>query len=182
MVFWISADRQIMHYISPSCQNVTGYACADFYGQPDLLGHLIHPLDLPRWKSHCCYAGEREYNAAEDFRIVTARGEIRWVSHLCRLVYNEQNEYVGVRGSFLDITLWKEAETALFASEEKFRLFFEEASDAIFIINREGIILVANDEACLRYGFSHGEMIGRPMADFDATEQNISWRSGLPKS
>jgi PAS domain S-box-containing protein len=114
----------------------------------------------------------REFNAAEDFRIVSARGETRWVSHLCRLVYNERNEYVGIRGNFLDITLWKEAEAALFASEEKFRLFFEEASDAIFIVDREGIILVANDEACLRYGFSHGEMIGRPMAEFDATAES----------
>jgi len=85
----------------------------------------------------------REYNVAEDFRIITAQGETRWVSHLCRLVYNEQNEYSGIRGSFLDITLWKEAESALFASEEKFRLFFEEASDAIFIVDQEGILRVA---------------------------------------
>ncbi len=172
MVFWISADRQTMHYVSPSCQNVTGYACADFYAQPDLLGRLIHPLDRPRWEGHCCYAGLHEFNIAEDFRIITADNETRWVRHLCRLVYNEQNEYIGIRGNFLDITLWKEAEAAFFASEEKFRLFFEEASDAIFIVDREGTILVANDEACLRYGFSHGEMIGRPMAEFDATEEN----------
>ncbi|MBE0503009.1 MAG: PAS domain S-box protein [Desulfuromonadales bacterium] len=172
MVFWISTDRQTMHYVSPSCQNVTGYASADFYLHPDLLGRMIHPLDRLRWESHCCHAGLREYNAAEDFRIITAQGETRWVSHLCRLVYNEQNEYSGVRGSFLDITLWKEAESALYASEEKFRLFFEEASDAIFIVDQEGILRVANDEACLRYGFSHGEMIGRPMAEFDDTPES----------
>lgn len=172
MVFWIAPDRQIMHYISPSCQSVTGYACADFYRQPDLLNQMIHPLDLPLWQSHCRQAGSQEFTTPLEFRIVTASGETRWASHLCRPVYNEQNEYIGVRGSFLDITLWKEAEAALFASEEKFRLFFEEASDAIFIVDREGIILVANDEACLRYGFSHGEMIGKPMAEFDATAES----------
>jgi PAS domain S-box-containing protein len=172
MVFWISTDRQTMHYVSPSCQNVTGYASADFYLQPDLIGRMIHPLDRSRWENHCCHAGLREYNAAEDFRIITAQGETRWVSHLCRLVYNEQKEYSGVRGSFLDITLWKEAESALFASEEKFRLFFEEASDAIFIVDQNGILLVANDEACLRYGFSHGEMISQPLAEFDDTEDS----------
>jgi two-component system, cell cycle sensor histidine kinase and response regulator CckA len=172
MVFWISADRQTMHYVSPSCQNVTGYACADFYRHPDLLNRMIYPLDSPRWEKHRSFAEPREGGIPQEFRIVTADGETRWVSHLCRLVYNEQNENIGVRGSFLDITLWKEAEAALFASEEKFRLFFEEASDAIFIIDRKGIILVANDEACLRYGFSHGEMIGRPLTEFDATEQS----------
>lgn len=174
MIFWISSDRQTMHYVSPSCQSVTGYASADFYSHPDLLGRMIHPLDRPRWENHCCHAGLHEYNAAENFRIITAHGETRWVSHLCRLVYNEENEYSGMRGSFLDITLWKEAESAFFASEEKFRLFFEEASDAIFIVDQEGILLVANDEACLRYGFSHGELIGRPMAEFvDAENCNF---------
>ena len=172
MIFWISPDRQIMHYISPSCQNVTGYACADFYRQPDLLSQMIHPLDLLLWQSHCRLAGTQEFTTPQEFRIITASGETRWTSHLCRPVYDKQNENIGIRGSFLDITLWKEAEAALFASEEKFRLFFEEASDAIFIIDREGTILVANDEACLRYGFSHGELIGRPMTEFDATAES----------
>ena len=170
MIFWISPDRQIMHYISPSCQNLTGYPCADFYSHPDLLSRIIHPLDLPRWAKNCSLAETREFSTPQEFRIVTAHGETRWVNHLYRPVYDEQNEYVGVRGSFLDITLWKDAEEALFASEEKFRLFFEEASDAIFILDATGIILVANDEACLRYGFSHGELIGKPLQEFDATK------------
>ncbi|MDZ4185480.1 MAG: PAS domain S-box protein [Desulfuromonadales bacterium] len=172
MVFWIAPDRQRMHYVSPSCQSLTGYPCNDFYSHPDLLHRMIHPLDLSRWQQHCLRANTPEVGIPQEFRIVTADGETRWVNHLCRPVYNKHNEFVGMRGSFLDITLWKEAETALFASEEKFRLFFEEASDAIFIVDQAGIILVANDEACLRYGFSHGEVIGRPMAEFDATEES----------
>ncbi|PKN12645.1 MAG: hypothetical protein CVU69_06325 [Deltaproteobacteria bacterium HGW-Deltaproteobacteria-4] len=171
MVFWIAPDRQRMHYVSPSCQNLTGYPCTDFYSHPDLLNRMIHPLDLSSWEQHCLRANTQEFGIPQEFRIVTADGETRWVNHLCRPVYNKHNEFVGVRGSFLDITLWKEAEAALFASEEKFRLFFEEASDAIFIVDSNGIILVANDEACLRYGFSHGEMIGQPMTAFDATER-----------
>ena len=171
MVFWITPDHQRMHYVSPSCQSLTGYPCTDFYTHPELLHRMIHPLDLPRWEHHCQRANTQDIGMPQEFRIVTADGETRWVNHLCRPVYNKHNEFVGVRGSFLDITLWKEAEAALFASEEKFRLFFEEASDAIFIVDQEGIILVANDEACLRYGFSHGEVVGRPLTEFDATEK-----------
>lgn len=167
MVFWIAPDRQRMHYVSPSCQNVTGYSSTDFHNDPDLLNRIIHPLDLAFWRNHCRVAGAEDFTTPLEFRIITSCGETRWVNHLCRPVYTETNEYAGIRGSFLDITLWKEAEAALFASEEKFRLFFEEASDAIFIVDGDGIILVANDEACLRYGFSHGEIIGKPVADFD---------------
>ena len=169
MVFWLSPDRQKMLYVSPSGQSLTGYSCDDFYADPDLLNKMIHPFDLARWSSHCILAGTRTFATPQEFRIITAGGETRWVSHLSRPVYDAENGYIGIRGSFLDITLWKEAEAALFASEEKFRLFFEEASDAIFIIDAKGIILVANDEACLRYGFSHGELIGKPIQEFDAT-------------
>lgn len=170
MIFWISPNRQIMYYISPSCQNITGYSCDQFYADPNLLGRMIHPLDRSLWEHHCQLAGTKEFNSPLEFRIINAAGEERWLSHLCRPVYSEEKQYTGVRGSFLDITLWKDAEAALYASEEKFRLFFEEASDAIFIVDGAGIILVANDEACLRYGFSHGEMIGKPFSEFDLTD------------
>lgn len=55
--------------------------------------------------------------------------------------------------------------------EEKFRIFFDESSDAIFIINSNGLISEANREACQRYGFSRSELVGMPVADFDTPEQ-----------
>lgn len=54
--------------------------------------------------------------------------------------------------------------------EQKFRLFFDESSDAIFIINGDGLICEANQEAYRRYGFSRSELVGMPMADFDTPE------------
>ncbi len=54
--------------------------------------------------------------------------------------------------------------------EQKFRLFFDKSSDAIFIVNGAGIIIEANLEACQRYGFSYSELIGMPVADFDTPE------------
>lgn len=55
--------------------------------------------------------------------------------------------------------------------EEKFRIFFDESSDAIFIIDSSGLINEANREACQRYGFSQSELIGMSVADFDTPEQ-----------
>lgn len=57
--------------------------------------------------------------------------------------------------------------------EQKFRLFFDESSDAIFIINRDGVICEANQEACRRYGFSLFELVGMSVAEFDAPENAI---------
>jgi PAS domain S-box-containing protein len=55
--------------------------------------------------------------------------------------------------------------------EQKFRTFFNESSDAIFIVNNNGIICEANLEACRRYGFSYLELVGMPVAEFETPEQ-----------
>lgn len=54
--------------------------------------------------------------------------------------------------------------------EQKFRLFFDKSSDAIFIVNSDGVIIEANLEACQRYGFSYAELIGMPVAELDTPE------------
>ena len=70
-----------------------------------------------------------------------------------------------------DLALRKQAELAIIASEEKFRLFFEESSDAIFIVAMDGRIKMANKEACLRYGFSQAELIGSSVSELDTPEE-----------
>ncbi|MDA8427955.1 MAG: PAS domain S-box protein [Geobacteraceae bacterium] len=55
--------------------------------------------------------------------------------------------------------------------EEKFRMFFEESSDAIFIVSTDGLILEANQEACQRYGYKHSEFVGMPVFELDTPEE-----------
>jgi PAS domain S-box-containing protein len=57
--------------------------------------------------------------------------------------------------------------------EHKFRIFFDKSSDAIFIINRNGLICEANLETCQRYGFEYSELVGMSVADFDTPEQAV---------
>jgi len=54
--------------------------------------------------------------------------------------------------------------------EEKFRIFFDKSSDAIFIVTLDGIISEANQEACQRYGLNYSEIIGMPVTDLDTPE------------
>jgi PAS domain S-box-containing protein len=57
--------------------------------------------------------------------------------------------------------------------ERKFRLFFDESSDAIFTVNSNGLISEANKEASRRYGFSNSELIGMSVADLDTPEEVV---------
>jgi PAS domain S-box-containing protein len=107
MVFWISADRTTIHYVSPSCQELTGYSPEDFYRAPALLNAIISPEDNSLWHNPCHSVANSSLTDELGFRIITKNGDVRWVSHLCRQVVNDQGETVGFRGSFSDITARK---------------------------------------------------------------------------
>jgi|GEM_PF-1058576 len=72
-----------------------------------------------------------------------------------------------------DITIRKQALRALNASEEKYRLFFENSMDGILITNGEGEIFGANKAACQIFGMTEEEIcaVGR-RAILDETDPN----------
>jgi|GEM_PF-466745 len=170
MAFWLAPDRSTMHYVSPSCKEVTGYGPEEFYATPGLLSAMVHPEDREHWNEHFKDVETSDFSEPAEFRIITRTGELRWTNYSCRPVFSQGGAYAGLRGSFSDISFLKQAELAIVASEEKFKLFFEQASDAIFIIRADGRISEANNEACSRYGYSREEMIGKEMGQFDTPE------------
>jgi len=102
--YWRRPDNTF-EFVSPSCLEVTGYSMDEFYSNPQLMEEIIHPADrhlLEAMESQqdngACLGGELEY------RIVTKDGSTRWIRRNCRPIYDEQNQYLGRRGSLSDIT------------------------------------------------------------------------------
>jgi diguanylate cyclase (GGDEF)-like protein/PAS domain S-box-containing protein len=73
------------------------------------------------------------------------QGDVDAVSQLAELV--------------LDIVLAKKAQAALSESENKHRLVFDSAGDAIFITDTQGHMLAANQTAVERLGYTHDELM-----------------------
>lgn len=59
-----------------------------------------------------------------------------------------------------DITSRKKAEMELIESEAKFRMLFNTANEAIFLINNNNEFIEINDEAVKRYGYTKEEFLG----------------------
>lgn len=114
-IFWEKPDGGL-HYVSPACELITGYTPADFSNDAGLMERLVHHSDRELWDNHKSEAhltGKNRDQTPIEFRIVTRGGQQRWISHVCRPIYDSSGVFLGVRGSNADITEKKEAERVI---------------------------------------------------------------------
>jgi PAS domain S-box-containing protein len=107
--YWIKPDAK-MFYVSPSCKNYTGYSQKEFMENDDLLLAIVHPDDKDKMIKHIEYEHNDTRVESMEFRILDRSGKVRWFSHTCRAVYDENDAYLGRRASNLEITDQKQFE------------------------------------------------------------------------
>lgn len=82
------------------------------------------------------------------------------------VVFDDNGGRIGFQASIVDITDRKKAEEGQRESEERFRVLFEGAPDAIFIADtQKGVILDANKAACRLLGRTRDQVIGMSQQD-----------------
>ena len=95
-------------------------------------------------------------------------GSIVCMENHLSFLRDEAQKAVGIISLTRDITERKRAEEALRESEEKHRLLFDSAGDAIFIHNAEAQILAVNPLACKRLGYTHAELMSMKISQVDS--------------
>lgn len=98
--------------------------------------------------------------------IVTKSGETRIISWHNALLKDENRAVFGTVSSGEDITQRKEMEVRLAESEERYRVLFEQASEAILIARPEGEILTANHATADLFGVRPEELTNVNIKDF----------------
>lgn len=103
--YWKSPEDKIL-YMSPSVERVTGYTADEFQNNPDLINTIVSNEDAVGWKKHRKHRCSVLNNEVLEFvfRIVKKNGDVRWIAHICRCIYNQNGKYLGVRVSNRDIT------------------------------------------------------------------------------
>ena len=81
------------------------------------------------------------------------------------LLRDEVGNPIGLIGALRDITESKRAEQALKESEERLKILFESAPDAIYLIDSDGRFVDGNRAAEDLIGFSKTEVIGKNLAE-----------------
>jgi PAS domain S-box-containing protein len=154
--YWQGPDQEIV-YMSPACEQVTGYTQAEFIADPDLLMRIIYPEDRPVMERHF-HDITRGVREPVDFRIVRRDGEIRWITHYCRAITCDDGRSMGHRASNRDVTAAHQAQAALRASEEKLRGLYELAPLGIALTDMQGHFVDFNRAFLTICGYSEQEL------------------------
>ncbi|CAK0777356.1 polar amino acid transport system substrate-binding protein [Gammaproteobacteria bacterium] len=115
---WRGEDGQY-RYVSPASENITGYPASAFLNDADLMERIIYPDDRERVVAHLHNQADHQTPTTMEFRIIRADGQVAWIEHICRPIYDDANRYAGSRASNRDITERKRAEEALREADQR---------------------------------------------------------------
>lgn len=154
-------------YVSPSCEQVTGYPAAEFYASPDFMSDIVHPEDRHEWERHIRHMDDRGLAEKLVIRIRTRDDQLRWIEHMCSAVRDAQGNVIGVRSTNLDITRRVEHELELSVAAAAF-----ETHEAIIITDSNSRILRVNRAFTDITGYEPEEVVGKSPSMFKSGRHN----------
>lgn len=138
--YWRGPDGNF-HYMSPSCERITGYHADEFLDDADLLVRITHPEDRPLLLQHIQDVASSTEACFLDFRVFTRSGEERWVSQISHPLYNTEGKRLGTRASNRDVTDQHQKEDQL----RLFQSLIENSTDFIGVATPEGQPIYVNE-------------------------------------
>ena len=110
--------------------------------------------------------------------VAAGDGSELWLGETIRVLRNGDSVQ-GFEAICRDITDRRRMEAGLRASEERFRLLYENGPVAYHAINREGVIQRVNRAECEMLGYSEGELVGHSVLDLLAPEDRETARAAI---
>jgi PAS domain S-box-containing protein len=175
-------------WVSPQAERLLGFACSDWIDQPDFWEARLHPDDR-----HWVIAYSREAVGAGhghelEYRMIAADGRTVWFRDVLTLAAADDGTVV-LHGVMVDVTDRKRqelqrlnAEEELGRSEERFRRFVENLSDAVYAVDRAGVFVYCSPAVELVSSYTADEVIGQPFADFVLPDDMAPLMAGFSRT
>ena len=160
-----SNPRLRIVFANPAFEGMTGYSCDEAVGlSPSVLADEAEPEALD--------AIRRALRGTDLARVeVPGRrkdGTRVWTEWQIVPVADDRGVFTYSIAVLRDTTLRRKAEEAVRDSETRFRGLFEQAADAIFLLETGGRIVDANRRACHCLGYTREELMETRVTDLDA--------------
>jgi len=89
-------------YISPSCRRMTGYLNSEFMKNADLYMEIVKPDDREKVRKY--FKELTREPSSLQFKILTADNQDRVIGIICNKSYDDEGNFIGLRGSSRDVT------------------------------------------------------------------------------
>jgi len=153
-VFWItSPDLKKIHYVSAAYLRIWGRSTESLYADPHQWVNSILPEDRDRAFAMFTTLMGNEHAVSTEYRIARPDGAVRWVHDRGFQVRDASGKILRLAGIATDITMRKQIEESLRASETRFRSFFEQAAVGVAQVAPDGRFLLTNQR--------YADMVGR---------------------
>ncbi|HXQ17698.1 MAG TPA: PAS domain S-box protein, partial [Caulobacteraceae bacterium] len=152
-------------YVSPSCRRY-GWEPEELLGQAGF--EIMHPEDRPHIVAIIAdmYEGRENRDANREQRMRTKAGDWVWMEGAPTIIRDDAGAPVGFVSVLRDISKRKEVKAALAASEARYRLLAENASDIVTECDLSGRFTYVSSSVEAVTGFSVSEVVGRQALDF----------------
>jgi len=161
---WIAPDGSIK-WLNPAVERITSYTREEYIALGKNLAfrlkQIVHEADQ-EIVIHSLSDGLKNQASGNDihFRIITRNGRQKWCSMSYQPILSLKGEFLGIRNSIRDISDRKKAEEALEASEERYRLVFENSPLGIMQFDETGGIVDCNENCAQIFGATKTSLSG----------------------
>ncbi|MBI5206973.1 MAG: PAS domain S-box protein [Candidatus Firestonebacteria bacterium] len=170
MIFINSMGKIV--YANQISEKIMGYKIEEFLSPDFNFLSLIAPESVNLIKQAFSKHKRGEEIPPYEYKLVSKQGRIIDAIITSKLI--NYKGYKAILGIVTDITEHKLSEKALLESERRYRMLFENAGDAIFILDAEGEnagkIIAANKAAADMHGYTIKEILTKNIKDLDTPE------------
>ena len=161
MIFINKEGRVI--YANKRCEEVMGYTREQLYSPDFDFLTMIAPESLDVIRENYARHLRGEEVEPYDYCLINKQGERIEAINASKLIHYEGE--TAILGIVTDITERKRAERELCESQERLKILFESAPDAIYLTDLEGRFVDGNRAAEELVGFAKAELIGKSLAE-----------------
>jgi PAS domain S-box-containing protein len=153
-----------------------GYAKEQVVGKA--FAEIAHPGGYERNAPYLRQAAATRQTVTYEVRQESASGQ-RLFSRMA--VVPHMDEKGSVRGLVvlaLDVTAQRQAEEALRASEERYRLVVENMGEGLVVVDEDGLVTYVNDSLCTMVGLARDQLLGQRSLTFfpsEGQEEHLGW-------
>lgn len=149
-------------YISPSCEQLTGYSVEEHTQNPELILDILHEDSREKMVSHWTKDNHKDEPLfTTEFQIRHKDGATKWLEHHCSPVFDSKGNFLGRRGNNRDITDRKRAEFAL----SHYQHIVSSTTDMLAFVDSNYTYLAANKAYVKAINMTIEEIVGKTIAD-----------------